>query len=243
MWRTFALNNDISQARDVYLVDLRNHGESDWHASMTYEEMAYDVKVFADQRELEKFTIIGHNIGAKTAMMTATLYPDRVNGFISLDTAPQPNPEEKLKKLTLDSLKSIKDLNVAGKTKKAALDEIKANYPDQGIVNLISNNLIYTEASDYKTVEWRVNLDALAKNFESISGYNTSHTDKYKGLAYFLNGSLSVKYDDEVYLKEFPNARIAEIEGAGHYIHQDKGQTTVNLIAQCLSEIESQKTK
>ena len=88
MWRTFALNNDISQARDVYLVDLRNHGESDWHASMTYEEMAYDVKVFADQRELEKFTIIGHNIGAKTAMMAATLYPDRVNGFISLDTAP-----------------------------------------------------------------------------------------------------------------------------------------------------------
>ena len=88
MWRSFALNNEISQDRDVYLVDLRNHGESDWHKSMTYEEMAYDVKVFADQRELEKFTLIGHNIGAKTAMMAATLYPDRVNGIISLDTAP-----------------------------------------------------------------------------------------------------------------------------------------------------------
>ena len=72
---------------------------------MTYEEMAYDLKRFADQRELEKFTIIGHNLGAKAAMMTATLYPERVNGVISLDTAPMPNPEEKLKKLTLDSLK------------------------------------------------------------------------------------------------------------------------------------------
>ena len=48
MWRTFALNDAISRARDVILVDLRNHGESDHHASMTYEEMAYDIKVFAD---------------------------------------------------------------------------------------------------------------------------------------------------------------------------------------------------
>ena len=98
------MNNAISGPRDVYLVDLRNHGESDHHASMTYEEMAYDLKVFADQRDLERFTLVGHNIGAKTAMMTATLYPDRVNGFISLDTAPMPNPEEKLKKLTYDNI-------------------------------------------------------------------------------------------------------------------------------------------
>ena len=84
---------------------------------------------------------------------------------------------------------------------------------------MISNNLIYTEASDYKTVDWCINLEALVNNFDAISGYDTSHKEKYKGLAYFLNGSLSVKYDDEIYLKEFPNARIAEIEGAGHYIH------------------------
>ena len=82
----------------------------------------------------------------------------------------------------------------------------------------------------------------MANNFDSISSYNTSHPDKYCGLAYFLNGSLSVKYDDEIYLNEFPNSRIAEIEGAGHYIHQDKGQTTLNLIAQCLAEIESPKS-
>ena len=57
-----------------------------------------------------------------------------------------------------------------------------------------------------------------------------------------MNGSLSVRYDDDIYLKEFPNARIAEIEGAGHYVHIDKGMTTVNLIAQCLAEIEAKKS-
>ena len=88
MWRNFALNDTISRERDVYLVDLRNHGESDHHESMTYEEMAGDVARFAESRGLASYTLIGHNLGAKTAMMTATLFPEQVNGVICLDTAP-----------------------------------------------------------------------------------------------------------------------------------------------------------
>jgi len=57
--------------RDIMLVDLRNHGESDHHKSMTYTEMADDLIRFADSRELDKISIIGHNIGAKTALACA----------------------------------------------------------------------------------------------------------------------------------------------------------------------------
>ena len=95
MWRNFALNDAISKERDVFLVDLRNHGESDHHASMTYEEMARDVARFAEQRGLERYTLIGHNMGAKTAMMTATLFPDNVDGVICLDTAPTGSEADK----------------------------------------------------------------------------------------------------------------------------------------------------
>lgn len=50
------------------MVDLRNHGESDHHQSMTYADMANDLLRFIDVRELEQITLIGHNIGGKTAM-------------------------------------------------------------------------------------------------------------------------------------------------------------------------------
>ena len=33
--------------------------------------------------------MVGHNMGAKTAMTLSCLYPDRVPGFVSLDTAPK----------------------------------------------------------------------------------------------------------------------------------------------------------
>ena len=130
------------------MLDLRNHGESDHHISMTYEEMAEDVARFASSRGLDKYTLIGHNIGAKTAMMTATLFPENVNGIICLDTAPTETSAD-TKSKTLASIKQIQNLPVVGKTRKEATDIIKAAYPDPGIANFIVNNLVYTEADNH----------------------------------------------------------------------------------------------
>lgn len=50
--------------------------------------MAEDVLRYADQNNVDQIALLGHNIGAKTAMTLACLYPDRVASLISLDTAP-----------------------------------------------------------------------------------------------------------------------------------------------------------
>ena len=55
---------------------------------MNYTEMADDLLSFLDLRALKQVTIVGHNIGGKTAMRFAGMYPDRVKGLISFDTAP-----------------------------------------------------------------------------------------------------------------------------------------------------------
>lgn len=93
------LNDQISNQRDIFLVDLRNHGDSDHHNSMSYTEMAEDLLRFIDSRALSKVTLIGHNIGGKTAMRFAGLYPERVKGLVSFDTAPTGTADDK-KKLT-----------------------------------------------------------------------------------------------------------------------------------------------
>ena len=100
---------------------------------------------------------------------------------------------------------------------------INASFADKGIANFVSNNLVYTDADNHQTVEWSINLDAIINNLDHITGYPTDLPSKYDGLAYFLNGSLSVQYPDSIYTDAFPNARVAEIEGAGHYLHIDKG--------------------
>jgi len=87
-------------------------------------------------------------MGAKTAMVTATLFPDNVNGIICLDTAPTGTQDDK-KQLTVNTLDLIKGIPVAGKTRKGALDLIKAEFKDEGIANFIANNLVYSEADDH----------------------------------------------------------------------------------------------
>jgi esterase len=62
---------------------------------MTYSEMAEDLLRFIDSRSIGKVTLVGHNIGGKTAMRFAGLYPERVKGLVSFDTAPIGSAEDK----------------------------------------------------------------------------------------------------------------------------------------------------
>lgn len=105
-------------------MDLRNHGESDFHHSMRYPEMADDLLRYLDSRAIDKVTLVGHNIGGKTAMTFAGMNPDRVSGLISFDTAPQATAADKVQ-LTRKTIETIKALKVEGKSRKGALDVIE----------------------------------------------------------------------------------------------------------------------
>jgi hypothetical protein len=45
-----------------------------------------------------------------------------------------------------------------------------------------------------------VNIDAILNNLDSLCGFEHSTENKYEGPTFFLNGELSVKYEDSVYL-------------------------------------------
>lgn len=133
--------------RDIVLMDLRNHGESDHHKSMTYLEMAEDLIRFADAKHLEKLTLIGHNVGAKTAMMAAQMYPERIAGLISLDTAPVSSPPE-ARKGTMGVIDQLLSINLKGMTRKSAIDAVGQMFSDPGIANFVTNNIVYEGEDD-----------------------------------------------------------------------------------------------
>ena len=51
--------------------------------------MSDDVIRFADSQNLDRFTVMGHSMGARCAMTLACRFPDRVDGVISVDAAPK----------------------------------------------------------------------------------------------------------------------------------------------------------
>lgn len=144
---------------------------------MTYTEMANDLLRFMDSRALDQVTLVGHNIGGKTAMRFAGLYPERVKGLVSFDTAPTGTADDK-KKLTRQSIQTIRSLDVEGKSKKAAVDIISQKFQDRGVANMISNNLAYTDVDNHQKVRWCVNFDSILNSLDSLVGFEPAQ-NKY----------------------------------------------------------------
>src|SRR5690348_2264177 len=64
-WATIAQR--LAAGHRVIALDLRNHGNSPWADTMTYAEMADDVRDTLGQPA----TLIGHSMGGKVAMVAA----------------------------------------------------------------------------------------------------------------------------------------------------------------------------
>ena len=93
-WRGLCQLEGIAKHRKCYLVEMRNHATSDHHPVHNYNVMAEDVIRFADSMALDKFTVMGHSMGARTAMTLACHYPERIDGVVSVDAAPKNEQEE-----------------------------------------------------------------------------------------------------------------------------------------------------
>ncbi|CAM9659341.1 unnamed protein product [Ascophyllum nodosum] len=82
------LVKSLDKERRVFAVDMRNHGASSHHDTMTYVDMADDVLGFMADEGLSEAVLVGHSMGGKTAAMTALLHPSAVKGLIVMDIAP-----------------------------------------------------------------------------------------------------------------------------------------------------------
>ena len=94
-WRSICEKEEITSSRDCYLVELRNHVNSDHHSDFSHEAISDDIIRFADKMQLDTFTVLGHSLGGRAAMTTACKNPDRVDGVISVDSPPMDASQSK----------------------------------------------------------------------------------------------------------------------------------------------------
>lgn len=129
-WRSFCRDPRIADLRDSYLVELRNHAESNHHSEMNYTVLSDDIIRFADEQQLEKFTILGHSLGGRTSMAVACRFPDRIDGVISIDSAPiNESGNKAFSTFTYETLKFMHDLGQEkGLKLEQANDIVKERY-------------------------------------------------------------------------------------------------------------------
>jgi pimeloyl-ACP methyl ester carboxylesterase len=228
-WSSIA--KQLADTRRVFALDLRNHARSPWADTMSFEEMAGDVAAFIERHHLRAPALIGHSLGGKVAMRLALTRADLVEHLVVVDVAPVAYTH------TFGPfVEAMLGVDLATVRQRPDADrQIERTIPNAAIRNFLLQNLVKTEGG----YAWRVSLEALAANMPELLGFPAPPADAvYRGPTLFLAGGNSHYIKPEhwpLIERLFPEAEIAVIAGAGHWVHAERPNEFLDRVRSFLS--------
>lgn len=241
----------LSDFFSVYLVDLRNHGNSPHSEEWTYPAMAHDVLELMQDENLQHIILLGHSLGGKVAMHLAAMHPEKVEKLIVADMAPKDYPGKQF-----DFTRKLLSINIAEmKSRKEIEIELKKIIKDEATIQLLLKNVVWKEKrpatgnlqlaiqpagsnKDPEILSWKFNLNVINENQDKI-GSTFIIRENIPVPALFIRGERSnyiLDSDVPQIKKYFPNSEIKTIAGAGHWVHADKPEAFSQAAREFISE-------
>ncbi|TVY85185.1 Abhydrolase domain-containing protein [Lachnellula suecica] len=233
-------NRSISKAlardlgRPIYAIDLRNHGDSPNHPNHDYVSMADDVAGFIGEHKLSNTTLIGHSMGAKTAMTLALRAPEIVQDVVSVDNAPIDAALLSNFGKYIQGMRKIED---AGVTRQAEADKILQDYEESlPIRQFLLGNL--HRPADEKTQKFKVPLKILASALDNLGDFPFKNPGevRFEKRALFVRGTQSKYVPDEalpIIGQFFPRFELADID-AGHWVISEQPEAFRKAVVEFL---------
>lgn len=219
--------------RDVFLLDLRNHGDSPHDKDHSYPALASDIELFLKDQEIDEAIVIGHSMGAKAAMALALRSPSLVKLLVSVDNSPVNLPPSTGFLKYVEKMEQIESMKLT-KLKDAA-EEFSKIEPNPMVSSFILQNL-KRDRSDNNLLKSRVPLKILHRAI--ITGeisswkYTPSPEHLYTKPTLFLRGLKSTYVADD-YLRDlgnfFTNFEVKGLD-CGHFVLYEKAQESVDVI-------------
>ena len=221
-WMT--LGKKFSERHEVFLVDQRNHGQSEHTDEFSYDLLADDMRDLIQKENMVDPILVGHSMGGKTIMNFALRHRGMADKLIVVDAAPKKYPVhhhtiiQALQSLDFDTLSS-----------RGQVDEkLSAFIPEPGVRQFLAKSIYW---KNQHTLDLRFNLDSLARHIESISGWDLNEYNEHIP-ALFIRGGKSnyVSANDSSVDDHFGNAEIRTIENAGHWVHAEKPTELLEMV-------------
>lgn len=223
-WSSIA--RQLGATHRVFALDLRNHGASPWADEMTYDQMADDVRAFLARHGLPAAAVIGHSMGGKVAMRLALARGEQVERLVVVDVAPVT-----YRRGFNAHVEAMRGLDLAGISRRSEADVLLAEQiADARVRGFLLQNLVSSEDG----LAWRVPLQALAVNMPELVGFpESAEAEQYGGPTLFVAGGLSDYVRPEHHaaiMRLFPNAQLAAIPDAGHWVHAEAPEQFLEVV-------------
>jgi pimeloyl-ACP methyl ester carboxylesterase len=214
----------------VYMIDLRNHGQSPHSEDFSYHNMADDLHEFLITNSIENPILIGHSMGGKVAMRFATTHPELINKLVIVDIAPKEYPVQHDR--ILEGLKSIPVDTI--KSRNEAEESLSKFVSEKDIRQFLLKNLNREPEGGFS---WKMNLHVLSENIESI-GEGVLGDGKFEKPVLFVRGKKSNYIEDDdmgLIKKNFPEAKLVTLD-AGHWVQAEKPQEFADEVIRFIEE-------
>lgn len=240
-----SLSRRIAQetGQTVVTYDARNHGLSDHTETMSYPEMAEDLKSLVTE---SKAVLVGHSMGGRTMMYFALKYPHLVDKLAIVDVSPvnidfdATSSTEWNMSHFFYAMKAVEfpQNSTVFKARKAADAQLAKRIQDPGLRAWLLMN-VYQDTEG--VIRWRVNLDTILQAFKThIRTFPNEDFDEsqvFDGPSIFIGGANSEYIpvsDHPEILEKFPTASFEYIEGAGHWVHSQKPNEFLEVLLKFL---------
>ena len=208
----------------VLLPDLRNHGRSPHAPSMDYHALAEDLRCLLDEQALDKVALVGHSMGGKAAMTLALTRPERVAALVVVDVAPVAYGGH-----LYEYVDAMREVELADIDSRAQADKALAGAIADPMVRQFLLTNLEARASGY---QWRIPLNILADQMPCIEGF-PELTTTFPNPTLFIHGENSTYVPDSarrLIQERFPQAALACIPEAGHWLHVEAPQQFAELL-------------
>lgn len=241
--------------RDRYHIiapDLRGHGDSAWAIGGGYDMAAYiyDLAQIVHQKALAPVTIISHSLGAGIALNYCGAYPETVKKVVAIEgLGPSPAAMAEQAKRTIDNrlrtwIKERRENSGRAPRRYATLEEAIARMASEN-PHLSSEQArhltVYgAHQNEDGTYSWK--FDNYVRWGGGVGGL--SHEEQHQLWrnitcpVLLVRGMESWASDpvEDGRIKHFKNARLANFEDAGHWVHHDRLDAFMEKVEAFLAE-------
>lgn len=245
--RTIARLVNERLTRDVYSLDLRNHGRSPHIGRHDYIGMAADVERWIKQRNFDRKPILmGHSMGAKVAMSVVLRKPDLCSMMVSIDNAPvATQPQNSFPRYVKTLLAIINNPSI--QTNPQAMEKLK-NADDSPVIRQFLMTVLQRE-KDPETGNYRFKSkiplgilnDAIIKGNIANWEFNP-WVHRWTGPSLFIRGTRSHYIADEFIVdiaRFFPNFEVRDID-ATHWVNTEKPKECADIICDYIERHEDE---
>ncbi len=230
-WRGIIGQLEVSECCLAF--DQRGHGRS-YHPESGYapKDYANDLLEIANHLGWDEFVLVGHSLGARTALEFALTHPERLTHLVIEDMGPQP-PEEAKTKFFHELLAAIP---VPFSSREAAKSFFANEFPKLPLIQhsspalsaFLFANLRETEDGSWN---WQFSRRGILESVESGWSFDRwCEMSQLKVKTLVIRGENSLDLTRAAFDKMLTESSMisgVEIAGAGHWVHFDQPKKMV----------------